>query len=76
VLITCMTAMALSNLYSSSESRQIMAETMVNPAMTAMLGKGYGLDNYTIGAMMAHQMLLFTAIAMAIMNILLVARHT
>ncbi|MCG3419170.1 ABC transporter permease [Oceanobacillus jordanicus] len=76
VLITCMTAMALSNLYSTSESRQIMAETMVNPAMTAMLGKGYGLDNYTIGAMMAHQMLLFTAIAMTIMNILLVARHT
>ncbi|WP_042220618.1 ABC transporter permease [Oceanobacillus manasiensis] len=76
ILITCMTTVALANLYNSSDSRQTMAETMVNPAMTAMLGKGYGLENYTIGAMMAHQMLLFTVIAMAIMNILLVARHT
>lgn len=44
--------------------------------MTAMVGQGYGLDNYTPGAMMAHQMLLFTAIAVGIMSILLVARHT
>ena len=53
-----------------------MAETMRNPAMAAMVGRGYGLDNYTNGAMMAHQMLLFTGIAVAIMCILLVARHT
>ena len=44
--------------------------------MTAMVGPGYGLDNYTVGAMMAHQMLLFTAIAVGIMNIFLVVRHT
>src|SRR5690625_6810525 len=49
---------------------------MKNPAMEAMVGKGYGLDNYTIGAMTAHQMLLFTGIAVAIMSILFVARHT
>ena len=49
---------------------------MKNPAMTAMVGPGYGLDNYTVGAMMAHQMLLFTAIAVGIMNIFLVVRHT
>ena len=49
---------------------------MLNPAMSAMVGRGYGLDNYTIGAMMAHQMLLFTALAVGIMSILLVARHT
>ncbi|MFD2628659.1 ABC transporter permease [Oceanobacillus kapialis] len=76
ILITCSTAGAFENLYPTSDSRQMMAQSMVNPAMTAMLGKGYGLDNYTIGAIMAHQMLLFTVLAMAIMNILLVARHT
>ncbi len=56
--------------------RDILAETMKNPAMTSMLGPGYGLDNYHIGAAMAHQMLLFTAVAVAIMNILLAIRHT
>lgn len=75
-LITVVTASAFSGLYMSEHERQAIAETMRNPAMTAMLGIGYGLDNYTIGAMMAHQMLLFTAIAVAIMSILLVTRHT
>src|SRR5699024_2905151 len=51
------------------------AQTMANPAMTAMLGHG-NIENYTIGAMMAHQMLLFTALAVGLMSILLVSRHT
>jgi ABC-2 type transport system permease protein len=75
-IVTIATAMALTDLYKTDQDRQGIAETMVNPAMTAMVGKGYGLDNYTNGAMMAHQMLLFTAITVAIMSILLVARHT
>ena len=49
---------------------------MKNPAMEAMLGKAYGIDNYTYGAIMANQMLLFTMLAVAVMSILLVARHT
>jgi ABC-2 type transport system permease protein len=74
--ITLLTASAFTGLYQSDQERQAIAETMMNPAMTAMVGKGYGLDNYTNGAMMAHQMLLFTAITVAIMCILLVTRHT
>ncbi len=74
--ITLLTANAFTGLYRSEMERQAMAETMRNPAMTAMIGPGFGLDNYTIGAMMAHQMLLFTAVAVAIMCILLVSRHT
>lgn len=66
----------LPELYPSDAERQIMAETMKNPAIIAMLGPGYGLDNYTYGAMMAHFMLAFTAIAVAIMSILLTTRHT
>ena len=76
VLITCSTAYAFSNLYKTTEERQAIAQTMLNPAMTAMVGPSEGLANYTNGAMMAHQMLLFTAIAVAIMSILLVAKHT
>ncbi|TQR20541.1 ABC transporter permease [Psychrobacillus vulpis] len=76
VLITFSTASSFSELYQTPEERQAIAQTMLNPAMTAMVGYSNGLDNYTNGAMMAHQMLLFTAIAVAIMSILLVARHT
>lgn len=75
-LVTIMVAASFANLYPSAPERQIMAETMKNPAMTIMVGVSQGLEDYTIGAMFAHQMLLFTAIAVAIMSILLVARHT
>lgn len=74
--VTWLTAKSFTGLYKTEQERQIIAETMRNPAMSAMTGRGYGLDNYTIGAMMAHQMLLFTALAVAIMSILLVNRHT
>jgi ABC-2 type transport system permease protein len=74
--MTVLTAWSFTDLYSTDQDRQAIAETMKNPAMTAMVGPGYGLEDYTPGAMMAHQMLLFTAIAVAIMSILLVTRHT
>ncbi|GAA0429081.1 ABC transporter permease [Virgibacillus sp. AGTR] len=76
VTVTLMIAISFTDLYATKADRQAIAETMLNPAMTAMVGKGYGLEDYTFGAMMAHQMLLFTAITVAIMSILLVARHT
>ncbi|PYZ97684.1 ABC transporter permease [Alteribacter lacisalsi] len=76
VLLNLMTAASFTGLYMSEEEQQAMAGTMENPAMTAMVGPGYGLDNYHEGAMMGHQMLLFMAVVTAIMNILLVARHT
>jgi ABC-2 type transport system permease protein len=76
LFVTNVTASAFTDLYQSEQERQAISETMRNPAMTAMVGPGYGLDNYTAGPMMAHQMLLFTAIVVAIMSILLVTRHT
>lgn len=76
VALTVLIAAMLPDLYSTGEERQIMAETMKNPAITVMLGPGYGLDDYTDGAMMAHFMLVFTALAVAIMNILLTTRYT
>ncbi|MFS0726488.1 ABC transporter permease [Paenibacillus sp. 1P07SE] len=66
---------ALSELYGSQQDREMMAITMANPAMTAMLGPGE-LDNYSVGAMTAHQMLLLTALIVGLMAILIVARHT
>src|SRR5690625_1422919 len=56
-LITILVANAFTDLYATDQESQAIAETMSNPAMSAMVGQGYGLDNYTTGAMMAHQML-------------------
>lgn len=76
VFITLIIAVSFTGLYGDAEERQSMAATMENPAMTAMTGPGYGLANYTMGAMMAHQMLLMTAVIVGLMSVLLVMRHT
>ncbi|TWT02512.1 ABC transporter permease [Planomicrobium sp. CPCC 101079] len=76
VAATLLIAVAFTDLYQNAQERQAIAETMKNPAMTAMVGPGYGLANYTAGAMMAHQMLLMTAVVVGLMNILLLTRHT
>lgn len=75
-MITVLIAQTFTEMYPTAEERQALAETMLNPAMTAMIGPVYGIDKYTIGAMFAHEMLLFTAIAVGLMSILLVVRHT
>ena len=59
-----------------NESLMEMAAVIMNPAMIAMVGPVYGLDNFTIGSMMSVMMLVFTAIAVIVMNVLLVVRHT
>lgn len=66
----------LPTLFPEGPERQIIAQTMENPAMISMLGPGYGLANYHMGAIMAHQMLLLTAVTVAIMNILITIRCT
>lgn len=76
VIATVATAVAFIGLYENAQERQAIAATMENPAMTAMVGPGYGLANYTSGAMMAHQMLLMTAVVVGLMSVLLVIRHT
>ncbi|SDC20369.1 ABC-2 type transport system permease protein [Pelagirhabdus alkalitolerans] len=75
-LVTVLVALAFDGLYETATDRQYMAETMENPAMIAMVGKGFGLDDYTIGSMLAHQMLVLTGVAVGIMSILLVVRLT
>ena len=57
-------------------SRQAILPALENPAMIAMMGPIIGADNFTQGAMFTTFMLLFTAIAVVVMNIMLVVRHT
>lgn len=72
---TLMIPIAFDDMYSSQQERDTMAETMNNPAMIAMVGPG-DIENYTTGAMTAHNMLLLTAVVVGLMSILLVTRHT
>ncbi|MFD2656407.1 ABC transporter permease [Gracilibacillus thailandensis] len=74
--ITVVVAGAFVNLFGSEQERDTMAQTLENPAMVAMVGPVYGIDNYTTGAMMANQMLLFTAIVLGIMSILMITKLT
>lgn len=76
VLFTISIAAAFPALYPSGPERQIIAQTFTNPALISMLGPAYGIDNYHLGAIMAHQMMLFTMVVVAIMNIMLTIRHT
>ncbi|WP_163971447.1 ABC transporter permease [Oceanobacillus halotolerans] len=75
LFFTLIVPIAFLGLYGSQEDRDIMANTMENPAMVAMVGPA-DLTNYTIGVMTGHQMLLLTAVVVGLMNILLVTRHT
>lgn len=59
-----------------ASARQALMVTIDNPAMIAMLGPIYGADNYTAGAMFFNMMVQWVMLAAAIMNILLVVRHT
>ncbi|TDD30502.1 polyketide antibiotic transporter [Kribbella turkmenica] len=67
---------ALPTVYSTPAERQVRAELMDSPAATMMSGPGYGLDNYTLGAMITNEMVLYLAIPAAMMSIFLITRHT
>jgi ABC-2 type transport system permease protein len=64
------------DMYPTAAERLVIAQTMENPAMIALVGPVYGADDYTSGAMFSNYMLLFTGIVTAVMNIFLITRHT
>jgi len=74
--ITIATASAYGSVYKTAEDIYGYAVTMSNPAMKAMLGPGYEMEHYSIGTILASEMLLFTTVAVAVMNILLVSSGT
>ncbi|GAB3256796.1 ABC transporter permease [Arthrobacter pigmenti] len=62
--------------YPDPATLQTRADIMKEPAGAMMAGPGYGLDNYTFGAMVSNELLGWLAIASALMSIFLVIRHT
>ncbi|MFI7679231.1 ABC transporter permease [Actinophytocola sp. NPDC049390] len=75
-ITTVGTAQSFQDLYGDDADRARTAETMGTPAGLAMTGPAHYLENYTLGAMMSHQMLGFMAIMVGLMSVLAVVRHT
>jgi ABC-2 type transport system permease protein len=67
---------AIPVVYPDAAARQTRAALMADPSGAFMTGPGYGLDEYTFGAMIANEMLGMIAVAVALMSIFLVVRHT
>lgn len=76
VSISVIVALTYPEIYKNQEDIMGFAITMDNPAMKAMLGSGYDMDSYNLGAVFANEMLMFTSIGIAIMNILLMSSMT
>lgn len=62
--------------YPTPEDRQGRALLLESPALRAMAGPGYGLENYTFGAMITNEMFLYVGIAAAFMSIFMIVRNT
>jgi ABC-2 type transport system permease protein len=74
--VTVYAVVALGALYPSAADRQARAAVIGTPAGTLLSGPGYGTGNYTLGAMIANELALSVMIAIAVMSVLLVVRHT
>lgn len=70
------TAVSLDTTFPDAAARQARADLMGNPSAMLLTGPAYGLDNYTLGAMLANEMSLILLVAVAIMSILLAVRHS
>lgn len=73
---TVASAASFPDIYADAADRQARSALIENPGIRAFTGPGYGLGDYTFGAMMAHEMLSWVAIFVALMSILLMVRHT
>lgn len=69
-------AASFPGLYPTAAERQARAHLMANPTARALSGPGYGLGDYTFGAMLANETLGLVAVFVALMSVLLVVRHT
>ncbi|MGI9001487.1 MAG: ABC transporter permease [Pseudonocardia sp.] len=75
-VLNAYTAAALDSAFPTAVDRQARAALMTNPSAVLLGGPNFGLDDYTLGAIVANEVSLTIMIAVAIMSILLVMRHT
>ncbi|MFR9676358.1 ABC transporter permease [Streptomyces sp. TR06-5] len=76
VLGTAATLSSFRQSYPTAEEQAGIARTLRSPAGLAMSGPGHYLDDYNLGSMLGHQMIGFMAVLVALMSVLIVARHT
>lgn len=70
-------AVSFPGLYPNVAARQQRAGLIgSSPAAVSFSGPGFGLDDYTFGAMLSNEMLGFVAVLIALMSGFLVVRHT
>lgn len=75
-LFTIGSVASLPDIYLDDADLAARADLMNNPGLRVVSGPGYGLDDYTFGAMIAHEYLSWIAVFVGLMSILLVVRHT
>lgn len=73
---TVVSMAALPDLYTTEVERAARAALVQNPAVRAMTGPGFGIDDYTFGAMLANEFLSWCAIFVGLMSIFTIVRHT
>lgn len=67
---------ALDTVFADPAARQGRAAVMRTPAGIVMGGPGYGLDDYTTGVAIANEGIVWMVLALSVMSILHVVRHT
>jgi len=67
---------ALDTVFADPAAQQGRAAVMETPAGIVMGGPGYGIDDYTTGVAIANEGITWMVMALAIMSILHVVRHT
>jgi ABC-2 type transport system permease protein len=72
---TVLVAWSCSTTYPTAVAREARGGLLSSPAATALAGPGYGLDHYTLGAMVANEVAGMTMVAAAVMSVLIVTRH-
>ena len=75
-VLTVYSVAALQSVYPDAAARAQRATLMENPAAIMLGGPGFGVDDYTIGAMVANELGLTVMVVAAIMSVLLVVRST
>ncbi|MFI6574338.1 ABC transporter permease [Nocardiopsis sp. NPDC050513] len=71
-----MTVPTLAEMFAEPEQRAARAAVMETPTGIVFGGPGYGLDDYGLGAMVANEMTMSLLVALAVMSVLHVVRHT
>lgn len=75
--LVAVSAASVIRLYDTSESLASYAELVRgNAALTVQAGPGYGLDEPTTGSVLMNEMSIWTIVAVALMSIFMVTRHT